>query len=559
MGSKAQVAGLSRRSFVKGFGVLSAAGLLGSGLVSCGGSGSAGGAGSAGTGQDGASQVIIAMSPGSEPAAGFDPCIAWGCGEHVHEPLIQSTLITTNTDLEFVNDLATDYSCTPDGMCWTFAVREDAVFSDGTPLTAADVAFTVNTIVNSESSQADLSMVKEAVAVDPATVELRMSKPNNALLYTLAVLGIVPEHAYGPDYGANPVGSGRYVLEQWDQGQQAIFAVNPRYYGPPPLIERVVVVFMEEDAALAAAKAGQVDIAYTSALLAQSVPQDYELFVCESVDSRGISLPTQPAGSPARVGMDGAEHPVGNDVTCDLAIRRALNYGVDRDAMINNVLGGYGTKAYSVGDGMPWSSAAMQVQTDVERAKALLDEEGWAPGADGIRKKDGVRAAFDLLYASGDSVRQALAYEFANQMKPLGIEVTAKGGDWDTDLYPAQFTTPILWGWGSNAPVELYELTYSAGWGNVAAYDDAAVDAALDAALAAPTVEDSYPLYQKAQWDEKSGTGVAPQGAATWVWLANIDHLYFKRVGLQVAQQKPHPHGHGWSLANNVDQWSWRA
>ncbi|MDO4502154.1 MAG: ABC transporter substrate-binding protein [Coriobacteriia bacterium] len=500
------------------------------------------------------------MSPSSEPAAGFDPCVSWGCGEHVHEPLIQSTLITTNIDLEFVNDLATSYECSKDGMTWTFTLRDDAKFSDGQPLTAADVAFTINTINASETAQADLSMVKEAVALDGTTVELRMAKPNNALLYTLAVLGIVPEHAYGKDYGAKPVGSGRYLLEQWDQGQQIIFKANPDYYGDAPLMERVVVVFMEEDAAMAAAKAGEVDIAYTSALLADNVPDGYELFVCESVDSRGISLPTRPAGEDAaRVGMDGAEHAVGNDVTCDLAMRRALNYGVDRDAMIKNVLNGYGTKAYSVGDGMPWASEDMKVETDVAKAKKILDEGGWKPGKDGIREKDGVRAAFDLLYASGDSVRQALAYEFANQMKALGVEVTPKGGDWDTDLYPAQFTTPILWGWGSNAPVELYELTYSTGWGNVAAYDSKDIDKHLDAALAAPSVEESYEHYKLAQWDEKAGVGVAPQGAATWVWLANVDHLYFKRSNLKVAQQKPHPHGHGWSLANNVDQWTWSA
>lgn len=541
---------LSRRSFVKGFGVLSAAGLLGTGLASCG-------KGEGGAKAEASKQVVIAMSPSSEPAAGFDPCVSWGCGEHVHEPLIQSTLITTNVQLEFQNDLACDYSCSKDGMTWTFVLRDDATFSDGQPVTAADVAFTINTINSSNTAQADLSMIKEAVALDAVTVELRMAKPNNALLYTLAVLGIVPEHAYSADYGAKPVGSGRYVLEQWDRGQQVIFSANPSYYGPAPVMERVVVVFMEEDAALAAVKAGQVDIAYTSALLAESVPDGYELLACESVDSRGISLPVLPAGSAEREGMDGAKHPVGNDVTCDLAIRRALNYGVDRDAMIKNVLGGYGTPAFSVGDGMPWASTDMEVKTDRDYACKILDEGGWKVGSDGVREKDGLRAAFDLLYASGDSVRQALAYEFANQVEELGIQVTVKGGDWDTDLYPAQFTTPILWGWGSNAPVELYELTYSKGWGNVCSYFNDQVDEALDAALAAPTVEESYQYYKRAQWDPKTKTGVAPQGAATWVWLANVDHLYFKRAGLEVAKQKPHPHGHGWSLANNVDQWAW--
>ena len=519
-------------------------------LSACGGNGADGSPSANDAGVK--NQVIVAMNMNSEPAAGFDPFVSWGCGEHVHEPLVQSTLITTDANLEFVNDLATEYYCAVDGMTWYFTIRDDAKFTDGEPLSASDVAFTINGIIESEAAEADLSMVEKAVATDDTHVEITMTKPYNALLYTLAVVGIVPEHAHGEDYGANPIGSGRYMLEQWDRGQQVILKANPDYYGEAPKMERVVVVFMEEDAALAAVRAGQVDIAYTSATYSDQTSEGYELFACETVDSRGISLPSIAAG---QTKADGAnEYPAGNDVTCDLTVRRAINYGVDRQAMIDNVLNGYGTPAYSVCDSSPWGSPDMKVETDVEAAKKLLDEAGWALGEDGIRSKDGVRAAFDMYYASDDSVRQALAAEFADQMKELGIEVSIKGASWD-DLYPHQFTDPVVWGWGTNAPTELYELTYSKGWGNYACYDNAEIDSYLDEALAVPYIEDSYELFQKAQWD---GTqGVAPQGAATWVWLANVDHLYFKRTGLEVAEQKPHPHGHGWSLVNNVDRWSW--
>lgn len=519
-------------------------------LSACGGNGADGSPSANDAGVK--NQVIVAMNMNSEPAAGFDPFVSWGCGEHVHEPLIQSTLITTDVNLEFVNDLATEYYCADDGMTWYFTIRDDAKFTDGEPLSASDVAFTINGIIESEAAEADLSMVEKAVATDDTHVEITMTKPYNALLYTLAVVGIVPEHAHGEDYGANPIGSGRYMLEQWDRGQQVILKANPDYYGEAPKMERVVVVFMEEDAALAAVRAGQVDIAYTSATYSDQTSEGYELFACETVDSRGISLPSIAAG---QTKADGAnEYPAGNDVTCDLTVRRAINYGVDRQAMIDNVLNGYGTPAYSVCDSSPWGSPDMKVETDVEAAKKLLDEAGWASGEDGVRSKDGIRAAFDMYYASDDSVRQALAAEFADQMKELGIEVSIKGASWD-DIYPHEFSTPILWGWGSNAPTELYELTYSQGWGNYACYDNAEIDSYLDEALAVPYIEDSYELFQKAQWD---GTqGVAPQGAATWAWLANVDHLYFKRTGLEVAEQKPHPHGHGWSLVNNVDQWSW--
>lgn len=498
------------------------------------------------------SQVILTMTTGSEPAAGFDPLVSWGCGEHVHEPLIQSTLITTDINLEFQNDLATSYECSEDGLTWTFTIRDDVKFTDGEPLTARDVAFTVNGIINSSAAEADLSMVDEAVVVDDTTVELHLNKPFNALLYTLAVMGIVPEHAYGPDYGANPIGSGRYMLEQWDKGQQVILKANPDYYGEPVKMQRVVVVFMEEDASIAAAQAGQVDVAYTSATYYDVVPAGYELLACTSVDSRGVSLPCVPVGGTKS--NDGVDYAQGNDVTCDVAARRALNYATDRNRLISNVLNGYGTPAFSVGDGLPWSSEDMVCETDVEKARQILEEAGWVDSGDGIRAKDGVRCAFDLYYTAGDSARQGIAMEWANQMREIGVEVNPKGGSWD-ELYLHQYECPIEWGWGSNAPIEMYELNYSSGWGNYSSYENATVDAHLDEALAQTHIEDSYDLWKKAQWDGEQG--VAPQGAATWVWFTNIDHLYYVRDGLQVAEQKPHPHGHGWSLANNVDQWSW--
>ncbi len=540
---------ITRRSFAAaGFGTLGA--VLAAGLQGCAaqedayqGSASAGGS----------SQVIVAMNTGSEPAAGFDPLVAWGCGEHVHEPLIQSTLITTDENLEFAGDLATEYSCTEDGLTWTFKLRDDARFSDGEPLDADDVAFTVNAVIENPASEADLSMVDEAVAIDATTVELHLNKPFNALLYTLAVLGIVPEHAYGDDYGEHPIGSGRYLLERWDHGQQAIFAANPDYYGDAPLMERVVVVFMEEDAALAAVAAGEVDIAFTYATHAGQSFDGYELVSYATVDSRGISLPCDPSGG-ERASEDGLVYEVGNDVTCDIAVRRAINYAVDRDAVIEGVLSGYGKPAYSVSDGMPWSSDDMRVDLDRDAARALLDEAGWAEGEGGVREKDGVRASFEVWYSSDDSVRQAMANELANQLAEIGIEAQPRGGSWD-EIYPHQYAQPVLWGWGSNSPIEVYALNYSTGWGNYAGYESDVVDGHLDDALARPEIADSYGDWKLAQWD--GADGIAPQGAATWAWIANVDHLYFKRAGLSVAAQKPHPHGHGWSLVNNVDRWSW--
>lgn len=73
--------------------------------------------------------------------------------------------------------------------------------------------------------------------------------------------------------------------------------------------------------------------------------------------------------------------------------------------------------------------------------------------------------------------------------------------------------------------------------------------------LKSSSLEEAYELWKKAQWDGE--TGITQEGDVPWIWLCNVDHLYFVRDGLQVAEQKIHPHGHGWSIVNNVDQWQW--
>ena len=501
------------------------------------------------TAEAAADSVIVTMPTTSEPEAGFNPVYGWGAGEHVHEPLIQSTLTTTTADLKIGKDLATDYSVSEDGLTWTVSIRDDVKFTDGEPLTASDVAFTYNLCVEN-SSVNDFTMLKEAVAVDDTTVEFHMNTPFSIWPYTMAIVGIIPEHAYDENYGQNPIGSGRYIMKQWDKGQQVIFEANPDYYGDEVKMKKVTVLFMDEDAALAAAMAGQVDVAHTAASYADQVIDGYSLLQVASVDNRGINLPVGPVGE-----RDGLT--VGNEVTADIAVRRAINIGIDREEMITNVLGGYGTPAYSVCDKMPWYNSEGQVSYDPDGAGQLLEDAGWVPGADGIREKDGVRAAFTVMYNPGDSVRQALAEDLANQCAELGIEVTTEGAGWDV-AYDKALSQPLVWGWGAHTPMELYNIYHTlpaTGSAEYSPYANSTVDAYMDEALKASELEDSYDLWQKAQWD--GSTGVTQEGDIPWVWLCNVDHLYYVRNGLQVAEQKIHPHGHGWSIVNNVDQWEW--
>lgn len=504
-----------------------------------GSTGSAAGNGSAGSSVR--EDVIVVMGPTSEPEAGFDPAYGWGAGEHVHEPLIQSTLTVTTPDLKIDYDLATAMEAGEDGLTWTVDIRNDAKFTDGEPLTAEDVAFTYNTLRDT-SSVNDFTMLESAEAVDSDTVVFHMKRPYSIWPYTMAIVGIVPEHAYGPDYGEHPVGSGRYILKQWDKGQQVILEANPDYYGDAPKMKRVTILFMDEDAAFAAARSGQVDLAYTAAPYSDQTVEGFELLSFETVDNRGFNLPAVPEA---------------NKFTADVNVRRAINLAINREEMIGNVLNGYGSPAYSVCDKMPWYNDKTQVEYDPAQAETLLDEAGWKKGEDGIREKDGVRASFTLMYPASDSVRQALAADTANQLKKIGIEVTAQGVGWD-EAYDRALSEPLMWGWGAHTPMELYNIYHSApggGYAEYSPYSNETVDRYMDEALAENDLEASYRLWQKAQWDGVSG--ITQEGDIPWIWLVNIDHLYWAKDGLKVAQQKLHPHGHGWSIVNNVDEWSW--
>ena len=491
----------------------------------------------------GASQVVVVLPPTAEPEAGFDPILGWGAGEHVHEPLIQSTLTVTTTELEIGYDLATDLTVSPDGLVWTATLRTDVYFTDGEPLIAADVAFTYN-LAREASTANDLTMLEQAVAVGEHTVEFHLKQPYAIWPYTLSTVGIVPEHAYGPDYGRAPIGSGRYQLTQWDRGQQVILTANPEYYGDPVQMERVVVLFLAEDAALAAVRSGQADLVYTAATYSEQNFSGYHLLAVPTVDNRGINLPAQT--------LDGEK---GNAFTADPLVRQAINVGLDREKMIENVLNGYGSPAYSVCDGMPWASPESPVAYDPERAATLLDAAGWVLGAEGVREKRGEPAQLNLLYPVGDSVRQALAAETASQLMDLGIQAAMEGVGWDTAYDRAQ-REPLVWGWGAHTPMELYHIYHTASGSDNAAYSpysNPQVDAYMDQALSAATLEESYAYWQAAQWDGE--TGILED--VPWVWLVNVDHLYWVRDGLHVAEQKLHPHGHGWSIVNQVDQWTW--
>ena len=501
----------------------------------------------AGQNADGRRLVLAIMG---EPEQGFDPISGWG---RYGNPLFQSTLLKRNEKLDLEGDLATKWELSKDRKTWTITIRDGVKFADGQPLTAEDVAFTYET-ARGAASTVDLTNLASAKATNTNTIEITLNQPQVTFTHILSTLGIVPKHAYKEGYADTPIGSGPFKFVSWTKGQQMIVEPNPHYYGNRPQFDRITFLFTQDDATVAAANANQVHVASVPPAVSKNVPPQMVSVSVKTVDNRGIMFPAVPTGKKTSDGLD-----LGNDITADPAIRKAINIAISRKQLVNGVLGGHGTPAWGVADELPWDNLEQRVPDDnIEGAKKLLQQAGWKINASGVLEKNGKEARIPLLYFSNDSTRQALALAVADMVKPLGIvfEVSGKTRE---EVKRLKHASAVLYGWGNHSPLEMYNL-YSgskAGKGsyNAGFYNNPKVNAYLDAAEQSASFEDSLPLWKKAMWDGTTGFGM--KGDAAWAWLVNLDHLYFVNKCLDIGPRQIEPHGHGYPITWNIQDWKW--
>jgi peptide/nickel transport system substrate-binding protein len=495
-------------------------------------------------------ELSVALS--LEPEEGFDPTVSWGN----HEIFVfQSTLLKYGMDMNLEGELAKSYSVDSTGKVYTFELRDDVKFSDGEAFTAEDVIFTLKKAAQT-STFIDYTAMEDVRADGDYRVIVTLNRVESTFPNEIVRQGIVPAHAYNEDtYPREPLGTGPYVLKQWDRGQQVITERNPYYFKNTPYFEKITFAFLSEDAALAAAKSGTVDIAMTTPVLATAQIPGMRLEAYKASDARGISFPFLKRGAAAR--EDGLA--VGNDVTSDAAIRRAVNYGVDRQAIVEHVLNGFGQKQYTESDNLAWENpGAFIADNDPEEARRILDAAGWIDtDGDGIREKNGRKAEFTVLYPAVDGTRQAIAVVFADMVKPLGIKVNVEGLSW-SQLFLRWYEDPWVVGTGQLSPLTGYKLYASryagSGSNNASYYSNPAVDGYFEQALAAFT-DTTYEFWKKAQWDGATGTSV--KGDAVCIWFLSVDHLYYINEKLFIGEQRLHGHGTQWQIVHSIENWKW--
>lgn len=505
--------------------------------------------GNAGAAAESSSKDSLVISVGGMVDGSYDPCTGYGIYGY---GLFHTALLKITTDVRTECDLATVYTVSEDGLVYTFSLRDDVKFSDGEPLTPEDVVFTFETAKNSGSS-VDLTMLERVEAVD-GKVQFTLNKAFSPFTRTIALLGIVPEHAYGGAYAANPIGTGPFKVKQLDVGQQLIVEPNAYYYGVPSPFKQITFLDIGEETALAAAKSGQLDVVMVNPEYAKETVAGMHLVTVKTSDNRGFNLPT----IPETVNAAGAT--VGNNVTCDPAVRKALNIGISRREIIDNALNGIGTASWVRFEGLPWANEEPGL-TDgqVEEAKAILEEAGWTDAdGDGIREKDGLKCEFRITGRTDDLQRYNLAVALSENARKLGINIIAEALDWTTCKNIVR-NVPTCIGTGDYSFIDVYNAFHSSFAGldtvslsNSGMYANPVVDGYLDAMLAATSEAEAIALCQKAQYDGATG----PNVDFPYLWLVNIDHTYFVRDGLDLGTQRIHPHGHGAPVIQNLNEWT---
>lgn len=497
--------------------------------------------------------VVAAYSHGGEPEAGFDPILGWN---YLAEPLIQSTLLKMTPNMTYTNDLASSWEANDNFTEYTVKIKDGIKFTDNTTLDAEDVAFTYNTAATTGASELDFTSLENATVTENNTVVFKLNRPDSTFVDKFAYLGIVPSDSYNNEtYGSNPVGSGPYKFVQWDKGQQVILEKNPDYYGKQPEFNKLTILFEMNDAAFNSAKNHEVDVAAVPLAYANETIEGYNMSLLDTIDVRGLSLPV--VNNTRNTTEEG--NPIGNNVTADKAIREALNYGINRTAIAQGALNGFGYPNFDgIAHQLPWANDEVNniSDGDVERAKQILKDGGWEDtNGDGIVEKNGTKASIQVFYSSDATERQAIAVTIAEQAKEFGIEVNATGSNWD-EMGSHVNSDPIVWGWGSTDPSTMYNQYYSEligqGYSNPASINNSAVDAHIDNAMSMDR-ESSYSEWSAVSWD--GSNGISPLGDASWLWVGEIKYGYFVDQSLDISEETALLQPHGGDIFSNIYDW----
>jgi peptide/nickel transport system substrate-binding protein len=331
-------------------------------------------------GGDSTVTIAVADEPGTLDMA------AGSTGEiNIAENIFDSLVDRAQKDGGITPQLAETWEVAEDELSWTFHLREGVKFTNGEPFNAEAVKYSIERFLAEDYTTSFASYwtaLDNIEVVDELTVKFNLKEPNPVLAQTMPWHSLVVPPKYTEEVGAEkfgsaPIGTGPYKLKEWRRGDRLILEANEDYFAGAPEIKTVVFRFIEDASARTAALlSGEIDIA---------APVDIEQ--AEQVENAdGVSLKTQEFSILRDRLMMRQDKPPFDDVR----VRQAVNMAIDREAIVDNILAGYGelTNGPIVKGEFGWSQELEEsgYEYDPEKAKELMAEAGYG---------DGVQVTFD--------------------------------------------------------------------------------------------------------------------------------------------------------------------
>jgi peptide/nickel transport system substrate-binding protein len=411
----------------------------------------------------------------------LNPFLAYFDGALDTFDMIYPALTHLETDGKAGPYLAKSWSTSADKLSWTFKLVDGLKWTDGKPLTAADVAWTFNLIMtNDVAGTANGSLVANFATVtapNPTTVIIKTKKPQSNLPYVLPP--VVPQHIWEShvtglkNYKNNSfpiVGYGPWILTQYATDQYEKFDRNKDFHldgqNPPKYDKLVLQVYKNEDAAAAALKSNQIAYVHNirNSTEFNALKRDKNVQAVQEVGSRWTAVEIN-SGAKTRTGR---KMGTGNPALADPQLRKAIHMAIDKKKLVSNVLGGLGVPGsnYLPPAYPQWAwkpSAGQSVTYDPAKANALLDSAGYTKGSGGVRVDPKTHKKLNLrLGIHSDDSRDAQISQFLKGwLKAIGINLKIESqsmtnlnvnlakGDWDM----------LMDGWGTGAdPTYLFSI-----------------------------------------------------------------------------------------------------
>ncbi|TKX30841.1 ABC transporter substrate-binding protein [Campylobacter estrildidarum] len=412
--------------------------------------------------------------------------------------LIFSGLTRFDENMNLKPDLAKSWQISKDGLVYNIFLREDVLWHDGIKFNAQDVKFSIEAFKNPKNNSplyVNFENIKQIDIVNPYHIKITLFKPYPALLDALSI-GMLPKHLLEnkdlntDSFNQHPIGTGAYKLLEWKKGEYAKLKANENFYLAKVKTPKLIIKHIFDPLiASVELKNGTIDAALIDSSLLKTFKNNpkFKILREKSADYRALMFN------------------LNNEFLKDIKVRKALNYAIDKESIVKNLLHNYGFVAsHPLQNSWANPNAFNSFDYNVSKAEKLLFSAGFVKNKEGIFEKNGKELKFQIYAMSNDPLRVSLAGILQSEFKKIGVltQVVAKpAGSFDYSKVDS-----FVIGWGSPFDPDFHTFRVfessqdsdlnGQGW-NFGHYRDKKVDLALQKARNTLNVNERKKYYKE--------------------------------------------------------------